>query len=115
MQDIYNYIKNRYPDRKKGLFMANDTHANIMLNIIFREFGTLPDEYRIIGFDDSPIAKEAIIPISTVGQQIDKIAYEAVELLVSQMNERKKRRPNPQNELVHKNITPILMRRDTTC
>lgn len=115
MQDIYNYIKNRYPGRKKGLFMANDTHANIMLNIIFREFGTLPDEYRIIGFDDSPIAKEAIIPISTVGQQIDKIAYEAVELLVSQMNERKKRRPNLQNELIHKNITPILMRRDTTC
>lgn len=115
MQDIYNYIKNRYPGRKKGLFMANDTHANIMLNIIFREFGTLPDEYRIIGFDDSPIAKEAIIPISTVGQQIDKIAYEAVDLLVSQMNERKKRRPNLQNELIHKNITPILMRRDTTC
>lgn len=94
--------------------MANDTHANIMLNIIFREYGTLPDEYRIIGFDDSPIATEAIIPISTVGQQIDKIAYEAVELLVSQMNERKKRRPNPQKELIHKKITPILMRRDTT-
>lgn len=114
MQEILQYIKKKYPHQKKGLFMANDTHANIMLNLIFREYGTLPDEYRIMGFDDSPIASEAVIPISTIGQQIDKLAYEAVELLVNQMNERKKRRPKPQTELIHKNITPILIRRNTT-
>ena len=114
MQEIYESIKKKYPDKKKGLFMPNDTYANIMLNIIFRDHGRLPEDYRIIGFDDSPIAREAIIPISTVGQQIDKIAYEAMELLVGQMNERKKRRPSPQKELVHKNITPVLIRRETT-
>ncbi len=114
LQHIWQYIQQKYPGKKKGLFMANDTHANIMLNMIFREYGTLPDEYRIIGFDDSPIAEEAIIPISTVGQQIDKIAYEAVSLLVEQMNERKKRRPKPQDGLIHKKVTPILMRRETT-
>ena len=70
--------------------MANDTHANILLNLLMREYGCLPDEYRIVGFDDSPIASEAIVPITTIGQQIDKIAYEAMNLLVSQMNERKK-------------------------
>lgn len=43
-----------------------------------------------VGFDDSPIASEAIVPITTIEQQIDKIAYEAMNLLVSQMNERKK-------------------------
>lgn len=52
--------------------MANDTHANILLNLIMRKYGFLPDEYRIVGFVDSPIASEAIIPISTIGQQIDK-------------------------------------------
>lgn len=114
MIEIFEYIKKKYPNQKKGLFMANDTYASIMLNIIFREYGTLPEEYRIIGFDDSPIAREAIIPISTVGQQIDKMAYEAMELLVTQMNERKKRRPEPQIELIHKNVTPILIRRETT-
>lgn len=94
--------------------MSNDTHANMMLNIIFREFGSLPDEYQIVGFDDSPIAREAILPISTVGQQIDEIAYEAMDLLVCLMDERKKRKPKPQSELVHKKITPILVRRNTT-
>lgn len=114
LRETFDYIKKRYPGKNKGLFMSNDTHANIMLNMIFREYGRLPDEYRIIGFDDSPIAEEAIIPISTVGQQIDKIAYEAVALLVEQMNERKKRRPKPQIEVTHKKITPVLKRRETT-
>ena len=114
MQEIFDYIKKKYPEKNKGLFMANDTHANIMLNIILREYGTLPYEYRIIGFDDSPIAEEAILPISTVGQQIDKIAFEAVALLVEQMNERKKRRPKLQDGLIHKKITPVLVRRETT-
>lgn len=107
-------IKKKYPNLKKGLFMANDTHANVLLNIIVREYGTLPEEFRIVGFDNSPIANEAIIPISTVGQQIEKIAYDAMELLVGQMNEQKKRKPSPQKEIIHKKVTPILIRRDTT-
>lgn len=99
---------------KKGLFMSNDTHANVLLNIIVREYGTLPDEFRIVGFDNSPIASEAIIPISTVGQQIEKIAGEAMALLVSRMNELKKRKPSPQEEIIHKKVTPVLIRRNTT-
>lgn len=114
IKEVFLSIQKEYPNKRKGIFMANDTHANIFLNLLIREYGHFPDEYRIVGFDDSPIASEAIIPISTVGQQIDKIAYEAMELLVSQMNERKKRKPKPQTEIIHKKITPILVRRDTT-
>ena len=114
MLKVYEYIKKKYPNQKKGLFLSNDTYANSILNIIFREYGTLPDEYRIIGFDNSPIAIHAIMPISTIAQQIDKIAYEAMELLVTQMNERKKRRPKPQTDFIHKNIMPILIKRKTT-
>ena len=114
IKNVFFSIKKKYPNKRKGIFMANDTHANILINLLMREYGSFPDEYRIVGFDDSPIASEAIIPISTVGQQIDKIAFEAMDLLVSQMNERKKRRPKPQTEIIHKKITPILVRRDTT-
>lgn len=99
---------------RKGIFVSNDTHANILLNLLFRKYGKLPDDYYIIGFDDSPVSREAVIPISTIGQQIDRIANEAVSLLVSQMNERKKRKPAPLKEPVHKTVTPILIRRGTT-
>lgn len=114
LQEIIEELEHDYPDRKKGIFISNDTHANTLLNLLFRKHGRLPDDYLIVGFDNSPVSREAIIPISTVGQQIDKLAFEAVSLLVDQMNERKKRKPVPLTEPVHKVITPILFRRGTT-
>ena len=71
-------------------------------------------DYELIGFDGAPISEQAIYPISTVGQQIDQIADEAVSLLVSQMQERKKRHPVPLAEPVHKTVPPLLIRRQTT-
>ena len=113
-QEILNELEELYPDQKKGLFISSDTHANVFLNLLIRKYGRLPDDYLIVGFDDSPISREAVIPISTIGQQIDKIAFEAVNLLVEQMNERKKRKPVPLKEPIHKVVTPVLLRRETT-
>lgn len=111
---ILDYLETSYKDKKKGIFISNDTQANVLLNLLIRKYGRLPDDYLIVGFDNSPISREGILTISTIGQQIDKLAYEAVELLVEQMNERKKRRPIPLEKPVHKIITPILLRRETT-
>lgn len=111
---LFNELEELSNDKKLGIFMPNDTHANILLNIIVRKYGTLPDKYKIVGFDNSPAAREAVIPITTVGQQVDKIAEEAMELLLMQINERKKRRPKPLSSPIHKIITPVLVRRETT-
>ncbi len=107
-------IEKKYPAVKKGIFMSNDTHANVLLNILFQKYGKLPDEYCIMGFDNSPISREAILPISTIGQQTDILAKEAMDLLVMQMAERKKRSPKPLEAPVHKVIPPVLFRRETT-
>lgn len=114
LEKIIDDLDRDYAGQKKGIFISNDTHANIFLNLLFRKHKVFPEDYLIVGFDNSPISREAIIPISTVGQQIDKIAYEAVNLLVELMNERKKRRPVPLEEPIHKIIPPVLMRRETT-
>ena len=114
LSSILKELDESYAGLKKGIFISGDTHANIFLNLLIRKYGSLPDDYLIVGFDDSPISKEAVIPITTVGQQIEKMAYEAVSLLVDQMEERKKRRPVPLTEPIHKVITPILIRRETT-
>lgn len=111
---IVEYLDEKYPDLKKGIFMSNDTHANVLLNVLFQRCGKLPECYQIIGFDNSPISREAVIPISTVGQQIPVLANEAMKILSEQMNERKKRKPVPMKEPVHKIIPPILIRRETT-
>ncbi|MEY8507584.1 LacI family DNA-binding transcriptional regulator [Lachnospiraceae bacterium 42-17] len=114
LSDILEDITKRYSGLKKGLFISNDTQANVLVNLLVRKYGKFPDDFLLVGFDNSPISQEAVIPISTVGQQIDKLAYEAVKLLVEQMNERKKRRPAPLTDPVHKVVTPILLRRETT-
>lgn len=114
LREVMEELEESYPGQKKGIFISNDTHANVFLNLLVRKYGRMPDDYYLVGFDNSPISTEAVIPISTVGQQIDKIAYEAVSMLVDQMNERKKRKPVPLKEPIHKIITPILLRRETT-
>lgn len=111
---ILEHLSSCYAGKKKGIFVSNDTHANVLLNLLIRQFGQLPDDYLIVGFDNSPISREAVLPISTIGQQIDKLAYEATSLLVNQMNERKKRNPVPLEHPIHKIITPVLFRRETT-
>ena len=111
---IFTRIEEKYPNQKKGIFLSNDTYANMFLNLIFQKYRELPSFYEIIGFDNSPIASEAILPITTVGQQIDIIAQTAMELLVQQMEEQKKRSPKPLEKPVHKQIAPVLIRRNTT-
>ena len=71
----------------------------MFLNLIFQKYGTFPSTYEIVGFDNSPIASEAILPITTIGQQMDK---------------QKKRAPKPLGEPIHKQIAPVLIRRHTT-
>lgn len=114
LADILENLTAAYGQQKKGIFISNDTQANVFLNLLVRKYGRMPDDFFLVGFDNSPISREAVIPISTVGQQIDKIAYEAVSILVEQMNERKKRRPVPLAEPIHKIITPVLLKRETT-
>lgn len=114
IEEIFQRVEEKYGGKSKGFFISNDTHANILLNILIRKYGRLPEEYKIVGFDNSPISSEAVIPISTVGQQMEIMAEQAMELLVMQMNERKKRKPVPLTEPIHKIVTPVLIRRATT-
>ncbi len=114
LSEIIEELDLTYAGRRKGIFISNDTLANTFLNLLFRKYGCLPKDYYLVGFDNSPISRESVLSISTIGQQIDQLAYEAVQLLVEQMNERKKRRPAPLKEPVHKVIPPVMFRRETT-
>ena len=88
LKNLIDDIDIRYTGKTKGIFLPNDTFANIVLHHLIRRYGKLPDDYKLIGFDDSPVSREAIVPISTVGQQIDKIAAAAMEILNVQIKQR---------------------------
>lgn len=109
--NIYKQIEKDYPKIKKGIFVSNDTHANILLNILVRNKKNIPDEYEIIGFDNSPISTEAIIPITTVGQDVVKIANESIKLILRQINLKKKEQSL---EIQHITIDTNLFIRETT-
>lgn len=114
LQKILTVIEEKYKEKRKGIFVSNDTYANILLNLLIRKYGCFPEDYYLVGFDNSPVSQQAVFPISTIGQQIDCIAQEAMKILVEQMDSQKKRIPAPLSEPVHKTIEPILFRRETT-
>ena len=113
LKDVLKEWDKKYAHQKIGVFLANDTTANTLLNLIIRRYGYLPKEYCIIGFDNSPTSREAIIPLSTVGQQVDQLAHEAVQLLVDQIKARKQGKMPGQSVPVHKIVPPVLFRRAT--
>ena len=114
LKNLIDDIDIRYTGKTKGIFLPNDTFANIVLHHLIRRYGKLPDDYKLIGFDDSPVSREAIVPISTIGQQIDKIASAAMEILNVQIKESHKRKPALSSEPVHQIIPPVLIHRETT-
>ena len=114
LKNLIEDIDIRYTGKTKGIFLPNDTFANIVLHHLIRRYGKLPDDYKLIGFDDSPVSREAIVPISTIGQQIDKIAAAAMEILNVQIKESHKRKPALSSEPVHQIIPPVLIHRETT-
>ena len=111
---ILDEIEQKWKGKRKGLFISNDNNANEILNLLLRKYRSFPDDYRIVGFDNSSISQEALMTISTVGQPIPEIAREAVQLLHDQITENKKKKTGAIPAPVHKVVTPVLYRRETT-
>ena len=93
------------------LFKEIDT--NIFLNAVFQKYGCLPDNYKIIGFDDSPIASEAILPLSSIKQDISKITETALDILQDLIQEHRKTK-GKQQTIQHREVATKLIKRNTT-
>ena len=113
VKEAFEEMEQLYPDKKKGVFCTNDTVANCFLNFIVRKYGGLSPLYKIVGFDNSPVSEEAAFSISTVDQQIDVIAREAVSLLHEKIR-LKYEGSSGEDKLIHRVITPVLCPRETT-
>ena len=112
IERILDQIIETYPGKRKGIFCSSDSIANIVLNSLLRRFGHFPDDYALVGFDDSLVSQRAVLPISSVAQQTDLLVENAMDLLQEQIRQKHEGKLPP-FEPVHRTVAPILRVRET--
>ncbi|KAI4451532.1 HTH-type transcriptional regulator DegA [Eubacterium plexicaudatum ASF492] len=106
-------LHSKYPHKRIGAFVCNDTMAHLFLNSALTNGFKVPEQLEIIGFDNSPVSEQAILPISTVGQNVNRIVSQTVRLLDRQLEEKKNLSKDAPTQK-HLIIKPKLLLRKTT-
>lgn len=114
LNDFYLRIKKEFPGIKKGIFVCNDTIANILINILIKNNESIPDEYEIIGFDNAPIAEQSIISLTTVNQNIPEMASYVIESINKQAQNKNAKNDDNNPVVTHIVCQPTLIIRDST-
>ena len=74
--------------RPEGVFCANDTLAFGFMDAARHTFGLrIPEDIAVVGFDDVPMAAAASFQLTSVRQDIEGLAAEAVDRLVERMSD----------------------------
>ena len=68
-----------------GIFAATDTLAALCLTELRAQGLSVPDDVRLVGFDDLPIASQTVPPLTTVRQDIAAGARGLVDLLLRRL------------------------------
>ena len=90
-----------------GIFCQTDWLAMGALKALENAHLRVPDQVKVVGFDDISVASYSALPITTVRQDTDEMSRLAVEELVRMMDGKPCRRPHW--------IVPVsLIRRETT-
>jgi DNA-binding LacI/PurR family transcriptional regulator len=69
-----------------GVFAANDQAAVGVINILLQNGIKIPDQVKIVGFDDSPAASRNIPAISTIYQPTRELGSEVAKSLIAILN-----------------------------
>lgn len=69
-----------------GVFCASDLMAAGALGVLLAAGRRVPEDVRLVGFDDSPIAATTRPPLTSVGQPIEEMGREAVRLLLDDID-----------------------------
>jgi DNA-binding LacI/PurR family transcriptional regulator len=72
-----------HQDRPTAIFAASDEMAVTTIEAAFECGLRVPEELSVVGFDDSPIAAFAKVPLTTVWQPLSQVGELSVEILNS--------------------------------
>ena len=74
-----------HQDRPTAIFAASDEMAVATIEVALELGLRVPEDLSVIGFDDSPIAAFAKVPLTTVWQPLSQVGALAVEVLHKQI------------------------------
>jgi DNA-binding LacI/PurR family transcriptional regulator len=90
-----------------AVFASNDRCAVGLLDVLGRAGVSVPDDISVVGYDDSTMAHLSYIDLTTVRQDVDATAEQAVLLAVQRLEE-------PQQPAQERVLEPKLVVRGTT-
>lgn len=79
MNKIFEDLKEKYKDKKLGVFCSNDNIANLLQKVCLRHKVDIPNQIEIIGYDNAPISDISTYPISSIDQNIQLMSKIAVD------------------------------------
>ena len=82
-RDIENLLTGHAVD---GLFLGNDIMAAQTMQIAARLGVSIPDQLKIVGFDDISLASLTTPALTTIRQPVDEIGKYAVDVIQNQLN-----------------------------
>lgn len=105
VQNLVNKVFYENPNMD-GLFLSNDILAMVCIRYALSQGMRIPDDIRIIGYDDINVSGLVYPPLTTIHQKCDVLAKKAVQCVLNQMNG---------NDIEESTIIPVeLIERKTT-
>lgn len=74
-------------ERPTVILCGNDAIAMGVINQAYRQQVSIPSEVSVVGFDDIPEAKLPVYDLTTVGYDLQKLAFDAVDLLIERVEQ----------------------------
>jgi DNA-binding LacI/PurR family transcriptional regulator len=69
-----------------GIFAANDLSAIGAIQALLQQGISVPEQVKVIGFDDSPVATKGILPVTSIRQPIKELGIEVALSLLEILN-----------------------------
>jgi LacI family transcriptional regulator len=88
-----------------AIFACNDEMARAVLATAHRHGFRIPEDFSLVGFDDSPLAREVWPELTTCRQKMELTGYMAADFLIDPPTDAEARKRPLQHELVFRQST----------
>lgn len=74
-----------WPEKPTGLCIINDVSASTFVTTLARNGLSVPHDVSVVGFDDAPAARYALVPLTTISYPLETIGRHVVDFTHSRL------------------------------